>query len=165
MIKDAVISECKKYRYLLTRSWGEQRKCTFIMLNPSTADAEIDDPTIRRCIGFAKKFGCEKLSVVNLFPFRATDPKELRIVTNKINGEDDFKNYGFIIKECKSSDIVICAWGSNKSASFNGYDKEFVQRLKEEKVELFCLKKSLKECPCHPLYLPKNSELIPFNKG
>ena len=79
MIRTAVIDKTEKYRYSLLREWDDTRhKCLFIMLNPSTADASRDDPTIRRCIAFAKREGCGGLHVVNLFAYRATDPVELR---------------------------------------------------------------------------------------
>lgn len=68
-----MISDCGQYRYKLTRRWGDgEQKGLFIGLNPSIADAEIDDPTIRRCIGFSSRFGCDELVVVNLFAYRAT---------------------------------------------------------------------------------------------
>lgn len=100
----AIISACGKYRYKLWREWrsgktdqwemwtddvgapvldgagvqlGEPKSCVFAMLNPSTADAEMDDPTIRRCVAFAKAWGYDRMEVVNLFAWRATDPKEV----------------------------------------------------------------------------------------
>ena len=79
MLSDAVISECGRYRYMLTRQWAGGHTSTgtwllpIIMLNPSTADASIDDPTIRRCAAFAKREGWHGIRVVNLFAFRATE--------------------------------------------------------------------------------------------
>ena len=73
----AVLSECGLYRYRLDRRWADGPTCGFIMLNPSTADAEVDDPTIRRCIGFAKREACGALIVVNIYPLRATKPADL----------------------------------------------------------------------------------------
>ena len=78
-IKRATISEDGLYRYALSRTWeGPIWSLAFIMLNPSTADATEDDPTIRKCIGFAQRNGCNAIEVVNLFAFRATDPNDLR---------------------------------------------------------------------------------------
>lgn len=79
MKKHATLSDCGKYRYWLERSWEETGKgfVNWIMLNPSTADAEIDDQTIRKCIGFSKLWGYDGMHVVNLFAFRATDPESL----------------------------------------------------------------------------------------
>src|SRR6185437_4878200 len=78
--RSASISECGRYRYWLRRSWGHGgngKTVSFIMLNPSMADAEQDDPTLRRCMGFAQGWGFSTLSVHNLFALRATDTKEL----------------------------------------------------------------------------------------
>ena len=78
-LSEAVISQDERHRYSLTRRWGDgPRVCCWIMLNPSTADATTDDPTIRRCIGFTHAWGYDALTVVNLYAWRATDPADLR---------------------------------------------------------------------------------------
>ena len=78
-LSEAVISQDERHRYSLTRRWGDgPRVCCWIMLNPSTADATTDDPTIRRCIGFTHDWGYDALTVVNLYAWRATDPADLR---------------------------------------------------------------------------------------
>ena len=85
MKKGATISECGLYRYSLTRVWDDVLPmCIFVMLNPSTADADIDDPTIRRCINFAKREGCGSLMVVNLFAYRATSPADMKAAVDPI---------------------------------------------------------------------------------
>ena len=76
----AIFSECKKYRYLLWRKWGKSPHSKYVMfvgLNPSTADESIDDPTIRRCICFAKDWGYDGLFMANLFAYRATYPVDM----------------------------------------------------------------------------------------
>lgn len=86
----ATISPCQKYRYALGRCWDHAgKRVVFAMLNPSVADATADDPTIRRCIRFARKWGYGSLEVVNLFAWRATDPKELRIAADPIGLDND----------------------------------------------------------------------------
>lgn len=150
----AVISECGKYRYLLQRKtncplrWV--KKCTFIMLNPSTADAEKDDPTIRRCIKFAEREGCTKLSVVNLFALRATNPNDLTFYDDPQGP----KNFGHIFAEVESAHVVIAAWGSHKMAKC---------RLAKElfKVDgIKCLGKTKDGSPRHPLYVKSDAPLV-----
>ena len=105
----AELSECGKYRYSLTRIWDETKpKVMFIMLNPSTADANNDDPTIRRCIGFAKSWGFGGLYVCNLFGFRATNPKELLKVNNPFGDQ----NIWHTRKLSDEVDTIVCAWGN-----------------------------------------------------
>src|ERR1700721_1892011 len=89
--KSAEISECGQYRWWLRRSWvrrdSETKTVCFVMLNPSVADGIVDDPTIRRCIGFTRSWGYSVLSVRNLFPFRATEPRSLLTATEPTGGE------------------------------------------------------------------------------
>lgn len=115
MIKGAEISKDKKYRYSLTRIWRRAGdKVMFIMLNPSTADNEEDDPTIRRCIRYARDWNYGGLVVCNLFAYRSTDPGILRPMGDKmghdfiIGPENDKK-----IMECSiECDKIIYAWGA-----------------------------------------------------
>ena len=111
MIKSAEISPCGLYRYSLTRKWEAWKgTVNFIMLNPSTADAQEDDPTIRRCIGFAKAWGYGGIVVTNLFAYRATNPKELKKV-DKPFGEH---NHLYQLEAAViSSELTVCAWGAH----------------------------------------------------
>src|SRR5262245_45087455 len=108
--RDAVISDCGRYRYLLRRTWHHLwPRALFIMLNPSTADAEIDDPTIRSCIRLSKAEQYGSIEVVNLFALRATDPAALEGADDPIGpGNDDA--IGRAIGRC---DLAICAWGAH----------------------------------------------------
>lgn len=149
MLKNAVISKCGKYRYYLSRTWDlNLRRLAWIMLNPSTADAEQDDPTIRRCISFSKKFGYGSIEVINLFAFRATDPKELLTEKDPIGTE----NYKWL-SECDAYDYIV-AWGSNKFA---------IEWLKYNAVRLpskmYCLGINKDGSPKHPLYVSSKTEL------
>lgn len=109
MIKGAIIDETGKYRYQLWRIWDESKQIVvFIMLNPSTADADEDDPTIRRCIGFAKSWGYGGIKVVNLFAYRATNPKELTKVIDPVGIE----NNKYIAITIEEAGIVVAAWGT-----------------------------------------------------
>lgn len=154
MTLSAVISDCGKYRYLLKRKincpvrWV--KKCVFVMLNPSTADAEKDDPTIRRCISFAERESCSELSVVNLFGLRATDPMELSRHDDPIGPE----NYRHLILELESAQLAIAAWGSHKMA-----DCSLAREL--SKLEGFkCLGKTKHGKPRHPLYVRADVEMV-----
>lgn len=111
MEKTALLSDCGRYRYNLTRRWGAEDWCLFIMLNPSTADASQDDPTIRRCMGFARKWGYGGLIVCNLFPLRATDPQELYSATYPASvGE---RNIAKVLSACAQANLIVCAWGNH----------------------------------------------------
>ena len=158
----AHISECGFYRYTLTRKWGpSDDTCVFIMLNPSTADAEKDDPTIRRCMGFAERVHCDNLLVVNLFAYRATSPEDLKRVKDPVGPENNdiimdildplFENYGKIRR-------VIAAWG-NHGTLHNRYTEVVAMfDYLGTKVEVLGLTKTAQ--PKHPLYIPLDAPLI-----
>src|SRR5262245_44648837 len=87
--QNAVISNCGRYRHVLTRQVGPgTRTATFILLNPSTADARVNDPTIRRVIGFTRQWGYDRLTVLNLFAVRATDPADLKRADDPVGPEN-----------------------------------------------------------------------------
>lgn len=152
--RSAEISECGQYRWWLRRSWdGSGRVACFIMLNPSTADALQDDPTIRRCVDFAKRWDCSALSVRNLYPFRATDPKDL-----KAAGYPDGGGRGETeIRAARTAHLIICAWGTKAQSSR-------VSRVLEllDGHDLYCLGTTKGGHPRHPLYVPASQELVPF---
>jgi hypothetical protein len=111
--RSAVISDCGRYRYRLWRKWAntERMPVMWVMLNPSTADASIDDPTIRRCIKFSQQWGYGAMWVGNLYAFRATNPKDCPIGTSEAIGpENDRHMYQMAIQSAQ----VICAWGANQ---------------------------------------------------
>src|SRR4051794_22888220 len=92
--RTTIFSDCRKYRYVLWRDWtdlliGDQGYAQFICLNPSTADEVQNDPTIRRCIQFAKDFGCSALCMTNLFAWRDTDPKAMMKVPEPVGPDND----------------------------------------------------------------------------
>jgi hypothetical protein len=154
----AFISECEKYRYELKRIWNESKpKVLFIMLNPSTADENIDDPTIRRCIGFAKSWNYGGILVGNLFAYRATKPKTLLNVDDPI-GKDNLNHLKQMYNE---SEIIICAWGNGKIIKKLG--KKFGNDYKPLSCiydKIYYLELSKDGTPKHPLYLKK--DLIPI---
>jgi hypothetical protein len=156
----AVLSDCGKYRYHLHRSLGVlgSGTCTFIMLNPSTADAMLDDPTIRRCMGYARSLGCEHLEVVNLFAYRSTSPDVLYAMSRDTAVGPD--NDRHIVQACALAAYVICGWGNHGSAF--GRDKEVLKLLSERNVRATALKINAKsQQPAHPLYL--KGDAVPFD--
>lgn len=169
-LSTATISTCGKYRYWLERVWSEAPPQVFIMLNPSTADANEDDPTIRRCIEFAKREGAGGLIVVNLFAYRATDPKELNnpcvdIMTgNAFGQEGDTENtesIGMALLAAQLAEMpVICAWGSNKNAPKMA--DRIKARAKDFAVDLVCFRINKDGQPKHPLYVKGDTPLIKF---
>lgn len=160
MIKRAHFSEDQRYRYLLSRSWdGPAAPHLLIcMLNPSTADETQDDPTIRRCIGFAKNAGYGGLTVVNLFALRATKPTELRRWIDPVGPEND----DCINMVLYSHDRLVCAWGSHPFAERRMH--KVLDLAQSAGREVFCLGTTASGAPRHPLYLPTNATLIPFNR-
>lgn len=127
MIKDAYISEDGVYRYSLTRDWDETLPVMlFVMLNPSTADAVVDDQTIRRCIGFAERAYMGGLEVVNLFAFRATDPKEMKAAPDPVGPE----NNTVIRQALSEAKTVVCAWGAH--GSFQGRAQDVLTLIRDD---------------------------------
>ena len=144
--QNARFSRCGNYRYSLERSWQTRhrhpRRVLFIGLNPSTADHRKDDPTIRRCVGFARDWGFSELEVVNLFAYRATYPDDLKAAANPVGKRNDYW-----IRHChRAADLTIACWGN---------DGEFMQRA--DRVmnmldDLHCLNLNRSSQPAHPLY-------------
>jgi hypothetical protein len=153
----ALISDCGLYRYWLSRdvqTRGFAGVLTYIMLNPSTADATKDDATIRRCTGFALRNDFERFRVVNLFAYRATDPKDLKKARDPI-GPDNMK---WIKELCESSDQVVCAWGAH--GTYGRQNEKVVNLLSD--INLYALGFTKHEQPKHPLYVPKETEFMPY---
>jgi hypothetical protein len=156
VLRDAVISNDLFYRYELRRWWNDAMPfCLFWMLNPSTADAAIDDRTIRRCVWFANREGCGGLIVVNWFAWRSAYPSELQQEPHPVGLE----NYHYIrraISLCKGP--LIAAWGGNKMV------KPYLNKLPNllGNRKLMCFGTNDDGSPKHPLYLPKTSSLVLF---
>lgn len=160
-LRTAEISDCGLYRWWLRRSWdaaGDGRVVCFVMLNPSTADANQDDPTIRRCIGFASDLGVSAMLVRNLFAFRATNPKVLKglrydVATGGERGDME-------LLASLSADIVVCAWGASGPKCTAERAEWFVQQAGSK--PLYCLGTTKTGAPRHPLYVKADQPLILF---
>lgn len=150
----AVMSDCGLYRYRLDRRWSDGPTMAFIMLNPSTADAEHDDPTIRRCLGFARREGCGALVVVNLYSLRATKPRDLWSKGNatRIGGpRSEIEFHRAIV----GASTVVAAWGADPRGADHWIRHKYGQSLK-------CLGKTKDGHPRHPLYVRADAPLIPL---
>lgn len=144
----AIVSPDGVYRYMLERQWDVGPILPFVMLNPSTADAEQDDPTVRRCIGFAQREGYCGLLVVNLFAYRATDPRELRRAIDPVGPENDRHLSTIFAAARRSSAPVVAAWGAKPDP----YRIRQVLRLADD-VDMRCLGTTAAGDPRHPLYV------------
>ena len=152
--KNATFSDCRKYRYALSRTWdGKKKTVLFIGLNPSTADEKIDDPTIRRCINYAQNWGYGSLLMVNLFAYRTTIPTELKNVKNPIGNDNNLH----ITELLKKADLAVAAWGNE--GSLLNRDKD----VKKIIPKLMCLKINKSGQPAHPLYQKKDLKLIKYS--
>lgn len=146
----AIFSECRQYRYSLQR--GDYPRLCFIMLNPSTADATVDDPTIRRCMGFARREHCDGIEVLNLYALRATNPADLWTHPDPVGPEND----DYLRAIARSYFSVIAAWGANAKP-------ERVRQVRalfdECGVRLKHLGLTGQGQPRHPLYLRSDAPL------
>lgn len=160
MKRSAIISCDGLYRYLLRREWDASRApLGFVMLNPSTADAAADDPTIRRCIGFAAREGAGGLVVANLFAFRATKPELYAQPAERRIGPDLFDYMREGLLECSA---VVCAWGAD--AGRDRVSPIHLQRVFNVirgavGLQMFCLGVACNGWPRHPLYVRKGTPL------
>jgi hypothetical protein len=152
--KSARLSPCGTYRYELYRRWGNGPTLLWIMLNPSTADADIDDPTIRRCIGFSQRDGYGALIVVNLYAYRATDPKAL-LTADDPEGPD---NWWHIQRAIRSSDAVVFAWGATQVPRGHHHVWHSGALIPSP----LCLGYTKKGAPRHPLYVKGDQPFVPF---
>src|SRR6266540_5624421 len=111
--RTAEISACGKYRYRLGREVGPwPRIACFVMLNPSTADHQVDDRTICRCMDFAQRWSCGELVVVNLFAFRATDPFEMMLADDPVGRKNGDHIVSVAARAHNSGGLVVAAWGA-----------------------------------------------------
>jgi hypothetical protein len=135
------------HRYRLERQLGPGSAVCFVLLNPSTADAHSDDPTIRRCAGFARSWGHGRLIVVNLWSRRATRPAELRRMARPGAGAS---NDRAILQAVDEAQRVIVAWGVH--GAWRGRDQQVLRLLQHR--ELHCLGRTSAGHPRHPLFVP-----------
>lgn len=157
----AVISSNGMYRYRLDREFPDSLleagglPLVFCMLNPSVADATKVDPTIRRCLGFAQREHASGIIVVNVYAYRATEPKNLWKAADPVGPENDH----YIREASRKSDRVICAWGVNAEPSDVSATLDAI--ISTGAVP-YCLGKTREGHPRHPLYVRADQPLEPF---
>lgn len=161
MRRNALISDCLKYRYWLKRWWSDDADApwaTWIMLNPSIADAAKDDATIRKCIAFARRWGMAGIYVVNLFAHRSTDPDQLLHVSDPIGPENRWAIRHALDVCGQSGGPIVAGWGAHKAV------ERLSDRVKRtlRTYDLKCLRLTQRGAPWHPLYVPLAQPLIPF---
>ncbi len=151
----AELSPCGIYRYTLTREWEDGRCVAWLMFNPSTADATEDDATIRKCIGFSKRWGYGRMIVVNLYAVRSRDPKA---VARTVDPVGPLNNY-WTREAIGESRELICAWGcAQHMPGIGNRINEVMAIAREEKVATLCLGQRRDSHPRHPLMLPYATE-------
>jgi len=154
--RQTIFSTCRQYRYTLWREW-DMINPSFAMivgLNPSTADETKDDPTVRRCIEYAKSWGYGALCMTNIFAFRATDPKDMKSAGDPVGPDNNL----WLRRIADYADIVIAAWGTH--GNYCGRDNAVLAILDS----VSCLGVTKAGHPKHPLYLPKGLQPIPFQE-
>ena len=153
----ATFDRTRTYRYRLSRTWDTTGPVlAFVMLNPSTADAEVLDPTVRRCVGFARRWGFGSLEVVNLFAFRATDPRDLLRSAAPVGTANDRT----ILAAASVADRLVVAWGTR--GTHLGRATEVVGLLQAGPVRPLALGTTTHGHPRHPLYVRADTRPAPW---
>lgn len=154
--REAEFSECRQYRYSLLIVWNPDLPvCAFIGLNPSTADEVVDDNTVRRCRGFSESFGCGGLLMLNLFAYRATEPRVMKAHPSPIGGGNTLSHLKNRLAACKGP--WIAAWGGDGAHMGRG------EMVANAIPELQCLKLNGDGTPAHPLYLKGDLVPLPYS--
>ena len=164
-MNSAILSSDGRYRYMLRRHLphdlieGPNMTDTvaFVMLNPSTADAAKDDPTIRKCLGFAKRWGFGAIMVANLFAYRATDPDDMIDAHSAGIDITGSQNHVHVEQVLRTATLVVAAWGGNAARLPDG-----LRPIVERSPGLQCLGRTKGGHPTHPLYVPYDKKLEPF---
>ena len=156
--RDAALSDCGQYRYLLRRTWDHDRpRALFVMLNPSTADAEVDDPTIRSCARLCRAWGYGSFEVVNLYAWRATKPDDLAGAAFPVGVRTDAIAEAAVTR----CDVGICAWGAHPLGG-GGRGRLMRDLIRGRRPAAYCLGLTRDGSPKHPLYIKTGTPLVVF---
>lgn len=163
--RKTLFSPDRVYRYQLWREFagdflfegGNKMKDGFVLfigLNPSTADENADDPTIRKCVKYCKRWGYGALCMVNLFAFRATIPKDMMCAKDPVGPFND----NHLESTAREASVIVCAWGND--GAFNGRKDVVLAILHPMRRRLMCFGLNANETPKHPLYQKDSAELV-----
>ena len=154
-VRRASFSRCQEYRYQLSRRWVDGRgRCVFIGLNPSIANATSDDPTIRRCMGFAHDWGYREMIMVNLFAYRTPHPALLKSAPEPTGAS----NRRALKRACQSAELIVAAWGNH--GTFQNQAVKMASAWQGMTLHCFGLTKTGQ--PVHPLYQPRTASLVTY---
>lgn len=162
MSSRVMLSQCGTYRYVLERTWAPLMPpltMVYLLLNPSTADAIEDDPTIRRCIRFAQREGCTGLRVLNLFALRSTNPARLLTHPDPVGPENDTYIQRFML-DMRERCIWVAGWGVMGHRRIKERASAVINMLGG--IGIWCLGTNADGSPKHPLYLSSDTELTPY---
>jgi len=156
--RETIFSDDRVYRYVLWREWNNlfdssTGHAMFIGLNPSTADETKNDPTIRKCIGFAKRWGYNAMCMTNLFAFRSTDPRKMMGFSKPIGPDNDM----WIARCAREAGTIVAAWG----VKGQHIDRDLEVRKLIDRLQ--CLRRTKRGFPEHPLYVPYDATLKDFD--
>jgi len=155
----ATFDPARIYRYTLGRLWRvDKPRCLFVMLNPSIGTASVDDPTIRRCVDFAQRWGCGSLEIGNLFAYRSTDPRELHKQADPVGPKNDEVLLGLQ----RRAKLVVAAWGLR--GKLHHRDREVLYKI-GDRGPIHCLGLTKGGQPVHPLYVPAETKLQVLDSG
>lgn len=154
----ATFSPDRRYRYTLWRAWGPGPRALFCMLNPSTATETVLDPTLRRCLRYARDWGFHGFEVVNLFALRSTDPARLCEDADPVGPGNDV---AIVEAARRAGGFVVCGWGVH--GGLRGRDAAVLELL-EERADLVALRLTKDGHPSHPLYLPADLKPVLFRR-
>ena len=156
----AAFSDCGRYRYLLERRWTDGPLCVFVGLNPSTATADFDDATVRKCAALAKSWGFSGMTMANLFAVRCRYPQILSTHRDPIGPEND----RFLLPAIDQAHTVVAMWGNHGLTSYRQSARrdQYVLSLRDD---LQCIGITKHGAPRHPLYVASSSSLMNFSEG
>jgi hypothetical protein len=159
---DGEVGQHESYRYMLWRQAidTQEKQVTWIMLNPSTADENVLDPTLRRCWSFTSQWGFNRMEIVNLFAYRATKPRGMR--AQGVASAVGYHNDWFIRDSAIRAQLVMCAWGLG--GKFGNRAASVVAMLSGLRIPLHYLRLTKDGAPGHPLYLPDGMRPLAFGE-